>query len=99
MWGCPTWGSGGQCVGEAASQEEPRLPAARTAGADLNPLPESEGMGALGLSTAHQELPRLLGGAGQERSWPGCSCQGRRGPGEAANAGWGRRGQASWGRS
>lgn len=77
------------------------LPAARTsvactAGADLNPLPESEGK-LPALQSAPGAAPAWGSRRAREQSWPGCSCQGRRGPSEAAKAGWGGRGRASWG--
>lgn len=87
-----TWGSVRQCGDEGAIQGEDLLPAACAARADPNPLPESEGK----LSASAE---RTRGGRAREWSWPGCSCQGRRGPARAAKAGWGGRGRASWGRS
>lgn len=70
-----------------------RLPAARTstactAGADRNLLPESEGEAVCRAEQSALGAALALGSRqAREQSWPGCSCQGRRGPSEAAKAG------------
>lgn len=50
-----------------------------TAGVDLNPLPESEGK-LLAFQSEPGAAWALESGRAREQSWPGGSCQGRRGP-------------------
>ena len=81
-----------------ATQGRTRLPAACTAGADLNPLPESEGT----LSASAERIrgcPGFWERLGQQAELAKLLMPRKEGAGEAAKAGWGRRGRASWGRS
>ena len=92
----------GALQGREGDRKRPRgrtwLPAACTAGADLNPLPESEGT----LSASAERTrgcPGFWEWLGQQAELAKLLMPRKEGAGEAAKAGWGGRGRASWGRS